>query len=469
MQATVIPPAAVAAAARRGLELRASQPPSNRCCTSVGLRRASQLANRQPVSESTLKRMASYFSRHAVDAQGKGWRVDSKGWQAWLLWGGDEAVEWLHKLGYMRRNPDGRTNASGNGRQARANANSPSLDHSRRSSGSPSRRTHVGVDDLDLGAGSEGSMMTFDLGLAEVLSAPAVQNPFSPAVAKGLYARMVADGATTFAKKVSWVKKHIPDIDDPASFVAVLVRQEEGMATKKAAPKKAAPKKAATKKAATKKAAPKRNPGGIREFLAERDNQNLTWWWMKGEQKFEFSMPDGQRIPFHGTYEQARRDGKWDRAVSVAVEGPGYGTFTVIKSPYRAGTRRNPGPDEHKARARQSLQTADDMFFEAEGMSHPERKIAAYMHSAAKAHAAGQDFADASDGKGVKEAQDLFRRAREEALEVVGGLKSRNPNKTVESHNFCVHAKDGRLVAYTTTLAEAQSVMPKGGHIKPLM
>lgn len=94
---THTPPLAVARAARQGLELRASMTPSRRGGTDVGLRRASQLANQQPVSEDTLRRMRSYFQRHAVDEQAPGWGVDSKGWQAWLLWGGDPGRVWCEK------------------------------------------------------------------------------------------------------------------------------------------------------------------------------------------------------------------------------------------------------------------------------------------------------------------------------------------------------------------------------------
>ena len=57
------PPAPVAAAARRALERRAQQPPSNRGMTPVGLARARQLANRQELSPTTIDRMMSYFAR----------------------------------------------------------------------------------------------------------------------------------------------------------------------------------------------------------------------------------------------------------------------------------------------------------------------------------------------------------------------------------------------------------------------
>lgn len=97
-QRTFIPPKAVADQARMGLALRDSLPPSQRCCTSVGLRRAVQLANRQPVSVRTLKRMRSYFQRHAVDSRGIGWRETSKGWQAWLCWGSDAGRKWCNEI-----------------------------------------------------------------------------------------------------------------------------------------------------------------------------------------------------------------------------------------------------------------------------------------------------------------------------------------------------------------------------------
>lgn len=93
---TFIPPEEVANEARKGLEIRAAQLPSNRCCTPVGIRRAVQLANRQPVSVAVLKRMRSYFQRHDVDRLGKNWGINSKGYQAWLCWGGDSGRQWCN-------------------------------------------------------------------------------------------------------------------------------------------------------------------------------------------------------------------------------------------------------------------------------------------------------------------------------------------------------------------------------------
>lgn len=92
------PTEAVAKAAAKGLQLRASMPPSKRGGTAVGIARARDLANRRPVSDRTIARMRSYFARHAVDANAPGWGVDSKGWQAWLLWGGDPGRAWAERI-----------------------------------------------------------------------------------------------------------------------------------------------------------------------------------------------------------------------------------------------------------------------------------------------------------------------------------------------------------------------------------
>ena len=84
--ATYTPPADVADNARQALEVRAEKPPSQRGMTAVGLARARQLANRDPVSLDTIQRMVSYFARHEVDKQGSTWDERGKGWQAWQGW-----------------------------------------------------------------------------------------------------------------------------------------------------------------------------------------------------------------------------------------------------------------------------------------------------------------------------------------------------------------------------------------------
>jgi HK97 family phage major capsid protein len=95
---THTPPQAVADNARLALEVRAEKPPSQRGMTPVGIARARQLANRQPVSVATLRRMASYFARHEVDKRGATWDEQGPGWQAWMGWGGDEGWAWARRI-----------------------------------------------------------------------------------------------------------------------------------------------------------------------------------------------------------------------------------------------------------------------------------------------------------------------------------------------------------------------------------
>ena len=82
--------------AKRGLELRKE---FNRGGTPVGVARARDLMNKKTLSPSTVKRMHSFFSRHEVDKQGKGWKSGEDGYPsagliAWLLWGGDSGKSW---------------------------------------------------------------------------------------------------------------------------------------------------------------------------------------------------------------------------------------------------------------------------------------------------------------------------------------------------------------------------------------
>lgn len=92
-----IPPRAVQRAAARGLEWRQRY---GRGGTSVGVARARDLSNGRPVSEKTLRRMWSFFSRHAVDLIAEGARPGERGYPspgriAWELWGGDPGFRWV--------------------------------------------------------------------------------------------------------------------------------------------------------------------------------------------------------------------------------------------------------------------------------------------------------------------------------------------------------------------------------------
>ena len=66
----------------------------------VGWMRANQLANKEAISADTVKRMSA-FNRHrknskiAADLKDTPWK--DRGYVAWLLWGGDEGVDWAMK------------------------------------------------------------------------------------------------------------------------------------------------------------------------------------------------------------------------------------------------------------------------------------------------------------------------------------------------------------------------------------
>lgn len=94
------PPANVARIAKNTLERRKKLPPSRRGGTEVGVKRASQLAARQPVSEETLKRMVSFFARHEKSPGSKAARKrspNSPAAVAWGLWGGTAGRSWAKR------------------------------------------------------------------------------------------------------------------------------------------------------------------------------------------------------------------------------------------------------------------------------------------------------------------------------------------------------------------------------------
>ena len=71
--------------------------------TRIGVTRANQIVNGVDLSDSTIKRMYSYFSRHEVDKKAEGFRPGEEGFPsngriAWGLWGGDAGYSWSRKL-----------------------------------------------------------------------------------------------------------------------------------------------------------------------------------------------------------------------------------------------------------------------------------------------------------------------------------------------------------------------------------
>lgn len=93
------PTDAMKAEARRGLDWRKE---FGRGGTEVGVARARDIANGKDLPRATIARMVSYFARHEVDKQGKGWSPGEDGYPsagriAWALWGGDPGKTWAEK------------------------------------------------------------------------------------------------------------------------------------------------------------------------------------------------------------------------------------------------------------------------------------------------------------------------------------------------------------------------------------
>ena len=96
MAKTYKPTSGMASAAKRALKWKSEGEPGG---TLVGLARANQLKDRDPLTASTVLRMYSFFSRHEVDKRATGFRsgeegFPSKGRVAWDLWGGDGGYSW---------------------------------------------------------------------------------------------------------------------------------------------------------------------------------------------------------------------------------------------------------------------------------------------------------------------------------------------------------------------------------------
>jgi hypothetical protein len=94
------PTQAMADAAEKGLKWREEH---NRGGTDVGVNRAKQLMKREELSPEDVKSMYSYFARHEVDKDAKGFRSGEEGYPsagliAWQLWGGDAGQKWVERV-----------------------------------------------------------------------------------------------------------------------------------------------------------------------------------------------------------------------------------------------------------------------------------------------------------------------------------------------------------------------------------
>jgi hypothetical protein len=111
MAETYTPTEGMASAAKRALKWREEGYPGG---TLVGLARANQLKNREPLSASVVLRMFSFFSRHEVDKRATGFNsgeegFPSKGRVAWDLWGGDGGYTWSEqKRNQIMRDREGK-------------------------------------------------------------------------------------------------------------------------------------------------------------------------------------------------------------------------------------------------------------------------------------------------------------------------------------------------------------------------
>ena len=93
--------------AKKALEWRDKYPNEIQGGTAIGWTRANQLANKRPISEETIARMAS-FARHRQNAEVDPAKKDKPwtdaGYVAWLIWGGESGVSYAtRKLDSIRR------------------------------------------------------------------------------------------------------------------------------------------------------------------------------------------------------------------------------------------------------------------------------------------------------------------------------------------------------------------------------
>lgn len=93
-----VPTKEVAEAAKKGLFLKEK---FNKGGTKIGWDRARQLIDMVPISSRDIIRIVSYFARHEVDKKAKNFGNDedpSKGYIAWLLWGGEPGRKWAEAI-----------------------------------------------------------------------------------------------------------------------------------------------------------------------------------------------------------------------------------------------------------------------------------------------------------------------------------------------------------------------------------
>ena len=98
------------AEAQKGLDWREE---FDRGGTRVGATRARQIVADENLSDDTVKRMFSFFSRHEVDKKAEGFESGEEGYPsngriAWALWGGDAGFSWSKKEVQKMKNEENR-------------------------------------------------------------------------------------------------------------------------------------------------------------------------------------------------------------------------------------------------------------------------------------------------------------------------------------------------------------------------
>ena len=94
------PTKAMRSEAQRGLDWRKE---FGRGGTDIGVARARDIVNGKNLPMDTVRRMASFFARHAVDKKAQGFNPGEDGYPsngriAWALWGGDAGQTWAENI-----------------------------------------------------------------------------------------------------------------------------------------------------------------------------------------------------------------------------------------------------------------------------------------------------------------------------------------------------------------------------------
>ena len=141
------PTAGMIKEAQKGLDWRREH---GRGGTAVGIARARDIISGKNLSESTVKRMYSFFSRHEVDKQGEGFTPDEKGFPsngriAWALWGGDPGFSWSKTIVERLKKEDERSDERQASAKIKKSLQKKADEHNEEYGDDPKRKTNVGT------------------------------------------------------------------------------------------------------------------------------------------------------------------------------------------------------------------------------------------------------------------------------------------------------------------------------------